>query len=62
MYVYILSYFQYILTDKRKDTKYLTILFYKMQEDIPFGTSKSSACCSLVGLSTLTKFSEAKLR
>ena len=41
-----------ILTDKRKDTKYFTILFYKMQEDILFGTSKSYACCSLVGWPT----------
>ena len=45
----------HILTDKRKDTEYFTILFYKMQEHILFGNCKSYACCILVGLSTLNK-------
>ena len=46
---------RYILTDKRKDTEYFTILFYKMQEHILFGNCKSYAYCILVGLLTLDK-------
>ena len=46
-YVKLLLLMKNTLTDKRKDTEYFTILFYKMQEDILFGTSKSYACCFL---------------
>ena len=41
--------------DKRKDTEYFAISFYKMQDGILFGTSKSYARGSLVGLPTLNQ-------
>ena len=44
-----------ILADKRKDTKYFTILFYKMQEHILFGTCICYACCLLVELPNLNQ-------